>query len=64
MLVAGQPPTAASPLAEQLAYFGHGALAPFAVLGALVSVAIIPFALALRTALRERGSGFASGRGR
>jgi hypothetical protein len=53
MAIAGQPPTTSSTLAEQLAYFGHPALEPFAVLGALVSVAIIPFALGLRAALRE-----------
>src|SRR5689334_15059902 len=52
MLIAGQPPTAASPLAEQVAYFAHPSLAPFAVLGALVSVAILPFALGLRAALQ------------
>ncbi len=57
MAIAGQPPTGSSPLGEQLAYFGHASLAPFAVLGALASVAIVPFAIGLRTALRGDGSG-------
>jgi hypothetical protein len=55
MLIAGQPPTALSPTAEVIAYFGHGLLGPlYGVVGPIVVIStIIPFAIGLRAALQS-----------
>lgn len=64
-LLAGQPPTSTTDPATVVAYFSHSELAPMnGVLGPFVGVlAIIPFAIGLRAAIREgageRSSAFA-----
>jgi hypothetical protein len=61
-LIGGQPPTAATSVADAMRYFGHPG---FALLNALVSVfvagvPIVPFGLGLRTMLRDSPDGQAT----
>ena len=53
MAIAGQPPTITSPAADVRGYFGHGQLAFIHAVSPIIVIAMIPFGLALRGALRS-----------
>ena len=53
MAIAGQPPTLHSAAVDVRTYFGHQELAVVNALSPLIAIALIPFALALRNALRD-----------
>jgi hypothetical protein len=54
-LIAGQPPTAATPLADAMGYFAHPGFAALNALGSVLvaGLPIVPFGLGLRLMLRD-----------